>query len=64
MSVMFLTRPKYDPDQERELHLDFLRSLTTQQRFEMMEGCGRAILRALIKSGHIKPCETVKRPLK
>jgi hypothetical protein len=61
---MFLKRPIYDPERERELQLNFLLSLTTQQRFEMMERRGRTIMRALIESGHLKSCETVKRPLK
>jgi len=60
---MILKLPKDDPEREREFELEFLLSLTTQQRFEMMFRNQRQVMQTLIRLGHIKPCETVKRPL-
>lgn len=56
---------KLDHDDEaRELafDLDYLRSLTTAQRFEMMIRQSNEIMRTLIRNGHRKPSELAKRP--
>ncbi|MEK7269538.1 MAG: hypothetical protein AAB215_01200 [Planctomycetota bacterium] len=49
--------------EERELdfELAWQKSLTTAQRFEMMERKSREMLEALIRNGHRKPVEIVKR---
>lgn len=50
-------------DAERELafELAYLRSLTTQQRFELMFRRSREIAEVLLRHGHRKPVEIVKR---
>jgi len=57
---------KVDPgerSEERELDFEITwqKSLTTAQRFEMMERKSREMLEALIRNGHRKPAEIVKR---
>ena len=61
---MILKLPKDDPDRELEFELDYLLSLTIQQRFEIMNRRSRKIMETLIRNGHRKPVETVKRPLR
>jgi hypothetical protein len=61
---MILKLPNDDPERELEFELDYLLSLTTAERFEMMDRSRREVLRTLIEHGHIKPCEIIKRPLK
>jgi hypothetical protein len=50
-------------DEERELELDlaYQRSLTTQQRFEMMFRKSRELAETLERLGYRKPFEIVKR---
>jgi hypothetical protein len=55
---------KCDSDnEERELdfEIDYLLSLTTQQRFEMMFRRSREIAELLLRYGHRKPFEIIKR---
>jgi hypothetical protein len=57
---------KIDPgenneDRELDFELDFLLSLTTEQRFEMMLRRSREILEELIRRGYRKPSEIIKR---
>ena len=51
-----------DEERELEFELDYLLSLTTAQRFEMMIRQSDEIKRTLIRNGHRKPVEIVKRP--
>ncbi len=53
-----------DHDEEREwiFELDYLLSLTTKQRFEMMIERSNEIKRQLIRYGHREPVEIIKRP--
>jgi len=51
-----------DPERERAFELDYLLSLTTRQRFEMMIRESEAIMRTLIRNGHREPSELAKRP--
>jgi hypothetical protein len=53
-----------EPSDEEELdfELAYQRSLTTAQRFEMMIVRSRQIAEELIRRGHRKPVEIVKRP--
>jgi hypothetical protein len=58
---------KVGPDEqseERELdfELQYQRSLTRQQRFEMMFRKSRELVEALIRRGHRKPAGIAKRP--
>ncbi len=52
-----------DDDTERELafELVYLRSLTTQQRFDLMFRRSREIAEVLLRRGYRKPVEVVKR---
>jgi hypothetical protein len=49
-----------DEDRELAFELDYLLSLTTEQRFEMMFRRSREIAEELIRRGHRKPFEVVK----
>jgi hypothetical protein len=48
-------------DQELEFELRYQRSLTTAQRFEMMLARSREMAERLIRLGHRRPTEVVKR---
>lgn len=50
-----------DEERELELELAYQRSLTTQQRFEMMFRKSREVAEMLQRHGHRKPFEIVKR---
>ncbi len=57
---------KVDPgdgneDRELDFELDYQLSLTTEQRFEMMLRRSREILEEMIRLGHRKPFEIIKR---
>ena len=49
-------------EDELEFELAYQRSLTTAQRFEMMLTRSRQIAEEMIRRGHRKPAEIVKRP--
>lgn len=51
-------------DEEKEIgfELDFLAGLTVEQRFQLMIERSEEMARALIRHGHRKPAEIVKRP--
>jgi len=51
-----------DPERETQFELDFLATLTTQQRFDMMIRASNLIREGLIRHGHRKPVEIIKRP--
>lgn len=46
---------------ELAFELAFLRSLTTQQRFELMFRRSREMAEVLLRRGHRKPIEIIKR---
>ena len=50
-----------DEDEELEFELAYQRTLTTQQRFEMMFRKSREIAEVLLKHGYRKPVEITKR---
>ncbi len=52
-----------DEEKERELELAYQRSLTTQQRFEMMFRRSREMAEMLERRGYRKPFEIIKRSL-
>jgi hypothetical protein len=57
---------KLDPsaaseDQELDFELRYQRGLTTAQRFEMMLARSREMAERLIRLGHRRPAEVVKR---
>ncbi len=52
---------EHDEELELEFELAFQRTLTTQQRFELMFRKSREIAEVMLKLGHRKPFEIVKR---
>ena len=59
MAILKLDR--HDEDKEIEFELDYLTSLTTKQRFEMMFTKTREMLGLLKKDGHRTTTEVIKR---
>jgi hypothetical protein len=50
-----------DPEKELEFELTWLRSLSTQERFELMFRKSREIAELLLRHGHRRPVEITKR---
>lgn len=51
-----------DPQRELQFELDYLATLTTEQRFRMMVDRSNLFIQLMIRNGHRKPVEIVKRP--
>ena len=49
-------------EQELEFELTYQRTLTTQQRFELMFRKSREMMEAILRHGYRKPFEIIKRP--
>lgn len=58
---MILKTDGDDEERERRFELDYLLSLTTAERFEMMIRRSDEIKEILIRNGHRIPVEIVKR---
>ena len=52
---------KDDQDRELEFELEYQLSLTVEQRFRMMFQKSREIAEILVRNGHRKPFEIIKR---
>ena len=50
-----------NPKKELQFELDYQSSLTTKERFEMMFKRSNQLKETLIKNGHRKPFEIIKR---
>ncbi|MBM3135581.1 MAG: hypothetical protein FJZ89_09945 [Chloroflexi bacterium] len=50
-----------DEDKELEFELAYQRTLTTQERFELMFRKSREIAEVLLRHGYRKPVEVIKR---
>ncbi len=50
-----------DPERELEFELAYLRSLTTQERFDLMFRKSRELAESLARHGHRKPAALLKR---
>ena len=59
--MAILKLDKHDEDKEIEFELDYLASLTTSQRFELMFTKTREMLRLLKKDGRRTTTEIIKR---
>jgi hypothetical protein len=59
--MTILKLDKHDEDKEIEFELDYLMSLTTRQRFEMMFRKTEEMLRLLRKDGRRTTTEIIKR---
>jgi hypothetical protein len=62
--MAILKLDKHDEDKEIEIELDYLTSLTTSQRFEMMFTKTREMLRLLKKDGRRTTAEQILKLLK
>ena len=60
-TIIKIAPDKQDERRELRAELDWLLSLTTAQRFEMMFRKSREMAEELLKRGHRKPVEIVKR---
>jgi hypothetical protein len=60
-SVLKLDPAASSEEEELEFELRYQRGLTTAQRFEMMFSSSREIIERLIRLGHRRPAEVVKR---
>ncbi len=56
-----LKLPKADEEKELEFELDFLASLTFEERLKMMRQKSREMLRQMVEHGHRRPFEILKR---
>lgn len=61
LPMAILKLSKDDPKQELAFELAYQKTLTSQQRFQMMRERSLEILQRLINNGHRKPFEIVKR---
>ena len=59
---MYLKLKDHDPQRELEFELDFQATLTTEQRFRMMVDISNRAIELMIRHGHRKPVEIIKRP--
>lgn len=53
---------EHDEERERAFELDYLLSLSVQERTQMMEERSNELKRMLIQHGHRRPVEIIKRP--
>jgi riboflavin synthase len=51
----------HDEEQELEFELDYLSSLTFEERLKMMREKSREMLKQMIDHGHRRPFEIIKR---
>ena len=58
-SILKLSRT--DEERELEFELDYLASLTFEERLKMMRQKSREMLRQMIEHGHRRPFEVIKR---
>ena len=50
-----------DEEKELEFELNYLASLTFEERLKMMRGKSREMLKQMVEHGHRKPFEILKR---
>lgn len=60
--VLQLAPGEEDEERELEFELDYLASLTVQERFALLFRRAREIQEMLLRYGHRKPFEIVERP--
>jgi hypothetical protein len=58
-SILKLSQP--DEEKELEFELDYLASLTFEERLEMMRKKSKEMLRQMVEHGHRRPFEILKR---
>ncbi len=60
--ILELGPEEEDEERELEFELDYLASLTVQERFTLLFRRAREIQEMLLRYGHRKPFEIVERP--
>jgi len=60
-SILKVVKDEQDEERELEFELDYLATLTVEQRFEMMFRRSRQLQEMLEQHGHQRPFEIVKR---
>lgn len=60
-NVLKIEKNSENEEHELEFELAYQRTLTTQQRFELMFRKSREMMEVLLRHGHRKPFEIVKR---
>ncbi len=60
-SVLKIKQYAESEDRELDFEITYQRTLTTQQRFEFMFRKSREIMEVMLRHGHRKPIEVVKR---
>ena len=60
-NILKSDRDDADAERELEFELDYQLSLTTGERFELMFRKSREMAEILLRNGHRKPVEIVKR---
>lgn len=60
--MLKLTRDESSDDRELAFELEYLATLTTAQRFEMMFRKSKELAQELLRRGHRRPVEVAKRP--
>ncbi len=61
-ATLKLSKAEEDEERELEFELAFLRSLTAEQRFELMFARSRQMAESLRAHGHGEPSSILKRP--
>lgn len=61
MPILKVSDGAASEDDELDFELDYLARLTTAQRFDMMLQRSRQIAEELLRRGHRRPAEVVKR---
>jgi hypothetical protein len=57
-----LALSEHDESKELEFELEYLRSLTFEERLEMMIEKSKEMLKQMVELGYRKPFEIIKRP--
>jgi hypothetical protein len=60
--ILKVSADQSSEEDELDFEIAYQRSLTTAQRFEMMLARSRQLAKELIRRGHRRPVEVVKRP--
>lgn len=61
-AVPILILDQHDPERELQFELEYLLSLTTEQRYELMFRRSLDTYERMIRHGHLPPVEIIKRP--
>ncbi len=60
--TLILKLERDDPQRELEFELDYLLSLSSEERYRLMLRQSTDALEHMIRNGHLRPVEIIKRP--